>query len=61
MIADAKTSWALENKKLETDVPGDGDLFGRYIDHKPACPARGVYSLNPVKVKPTCTVTRHEL
>ena len=61
MIADAKTSWALENKKLETDVPGDADLFGRYIADKPACPAGGIYSLNPVREKPTCTMTRHGL
>ena len=63
MIEGAKASWALEHKKLETDVPGDQDLFGagRYVMQKPHCPANGLYSINPVAVKPTCTIPAHTL
>lgn len=57
----AKAIWALENKKKNADVPKDSDLFGKnaYIELKPACPAGGVYSLNRVADKPTCSVAGH--
>ena len=57
----AKATWALEQKKTNTDVPTDTDLFGAtsYIREKPGCPANGTYSLNQVDAKPTCTVTDH--
>ena len=53
----AKATWALEQKKVTTDVPGDTDLFGatQYIRDKPACPGGGAYALNDVGSKPTCT------
>jgi prepilin-type N-terminal cleavage/methylation domain-containing protein len=54
----AKQTWALETKKVNSDVPGDTDLFGAtlYIREKPPCPAAGVYALNVVSDKPTCTL-----
>jgi prepilin-type N-terminal cleavage/methylation domain-containing protein len=60
-IEGAKATWALENKKVNSDTPTDGDLFGAtlYIREKPACPASGTYSLLAVDTKPTCTVTEH--
>src|SRR5207245_7492504 len=53
----AKASWALEQKKNNTDTPVDSDLFGatQYIRDKPACPGGGTYALNQVDTKPTCT------
>ena len=59
----AKATWALENKKSNSDSPVDTDLFGsdKYIRDKPACPGGGTYSLEPVSDKPTCTVTGHTL
>lgn len=60
-IDGAKASWALENRQPPDAVPSDGDLFGdgRYIDHKPDCPARGDYSLNAVREKCTCSLAVH--
>src|SRR5829696_7704116 len=60
-IDGAKATWALEQHKTNTDVPGDGDLFGNtsYIREKPPCPANGTYALNQVDTKPTCTIPDH--
>lgn len=59
----AKANWALDMKKSDSDVPQDGDIFGKdkYIDPKPGCPAGGSYDLKAVSEKPTCTVTDHTL
>ncbi len=64
MIIDgAKSTWALENKKLESDVPKDADLFGgtRYVREKPACPMGGTYTVRSVGEKPTCSVSGHTI
>ncbi len=60
-IDGAKLQWALEHQQPPTAVPTDEDLFGEgaYIEHKPDCPASGVYSLNAVKEKCTCSVSTH--
>lgn len=60
-IDGAKASWALETRQPSDAVPTDADLFGdgKYIDHKPDCPARGDYSLNAVREKCTCSVSVH--
>jgi prepilin-type N-terminal cleavage/methylation domain-containing protein len=57
----AKATWALEQKKGNSDTPTDADLFGpaSYIREKPGCPANGTYSLNDVATKPACTVPDH--
>ena len=57
----AKLTWALEHQQPPTATPTDDDLFGEnaYIEHKPDCPARGVYSLNEVKQKCTCSAANH--
>ena len=60
-IDGAKLQWALEHQQPPTATPADEDLFGEdaYIEHKPECPASGVYSLNAVKEKCTCSVSTH--
>ena len=60
-IEGAKATWALENKKVGTDTPTDGDLFGStlYIREKPGCPASGTYTLGTVDAKPSCSVADH--
>ncbi len=60
-IDGAKATWAMDNKQSPDAVPADADLFGdgRYIDHKPDCPAGGAYSLNAVREKCTCNVPIH--
>ena len=62
-IEGAKVTWALENKKVNTDVPTDGDLYGAtlYIKDTPSCPASGTYAIGAVNVKATCTVPEHTL
>src|SRR5262245_31071045 len=60
-IDGAKVQWAADNRRPLTDVPTDPELFGKtaYIEHKPDCPAGGVYALNAVEEKCTCTVAKH--
>jgi prepilin-type N-terminal cleavage/methylation domain-containing protein len=60
-IEGAKATWALENKKIGTDTPTDGDLFGStlYIRQKPACPASGTYTIANVDTRPSCSVAEH--
>jgi prepilin-type N-terminal cleavage/methylation domain-containing protein len=60
-IEGAKATWALENKKVGTDTPTDGDLFGStlYIRVKPGCPGSGSYTIGNVDTKPACSVTEH--
>ena len=60
-IDGVKAQWALDHQQPPEAVPTDADLFGEgtYIDHKPGCPAGGVYSLNAVREKCTCSGPRH--
>jgi prepilin-type N-terminal cleavage/methylation domain-containing protein len=55
-IDGAKNTWALEQKKVNSDLPVDTDLFGTtlYIREKPVCPANGAYTLGVVSDKPLC-------
>jgi prepilin-type N-terminal cleavage/methylation domain-containing protein len=59
----AKNTWALENKKVNSDTPVDSDLFGSalYIREKPGCPANGTYTLGDVQTKPVCTIGGHTI
>jgi len=54
----AKASWALEQKKNNSDTPVDTDLFGAtsYIRDKPACPGGGTYSILAVDTKVLCSL-----
>src|SRR5580765_4350441 len=49
----AKTVWAQENRKGNSDIPVDSDLFGvnNYLRIKPSCPGDGIYSLNEIDIK----------
>jgi prepilin-type N-terminal cleavage/methylation domain-containing protein len=60
-IDGAKLQWAVEHQQPPAATPTDEDLFGEnaYIEHKPDCPARGVYSLKEVREKCTCSVLNH--
>jgi hypothetical protein len=62
-IDKAKTTWAQEKRKSNQDVPSDFDLFGPglYIETKPLCPAGGIYSINAVGSRQTCTIAGHTL
>ena len=56
-IEGAKASWALENKKVGTDVPGTTDLYGadKYIRDEPSCPASFSYTIGIVNTKAICS------
>ena len=62
-IEGAKATWALENHKTDSDLPGDNDLFGgnAYIRHKLACPDGGIYRIGPVGQKVLCSIPGHTL
>jgi len=60
-IDGAKLQWAVEHQQPVTAVPAEEALFGggAYIEHKPDCPAHGIYSVNEVEKKCTCSVSIH--
>src|SRR6266436_7080461 len=49
-INGAKATWALEQKKNNTDTPGTTDIYGAtsYIRDQPTCPGGGTYTLSQV-------------
>lgn len=57
-IAGAKKSLALEQKKDNGDLIEWNNLIGssNYIRLMPTCPARGIYSINPIGVLPACSL-----
>jgi hypothetical protein len=59
----AKHQWATQNKKEDTATPTaqelDAYLPKTFTTLK--CPAGGVYTINAVGEKPTCSIPRHEL
>ena len=58
-IDGAKATWALEQKKVNSNVPVATDLYGAdaYIRDEPACPGGGTYTPAAVSSKPTCTLS----
>jgi prepilin-type N-terminal cleavage/methylation domain-containing protein len=57
-IDGAKATWALEQKKTNSEVPGPTDLYGaaNYIRDQPYCPANGLYDPMRVDTKATCSL-----
>lgn len=62
-IDGAKATWALENKKTNTDIPAATDLYGAaaYIRDAPTCPRGGKYVIGSVEQKTSCTIPGHTL
>ena len=62
-IDGAKSTWAMENKKVNSDTPVATDLYGSsaYVRDEPTCPGGGTYALNDVQSKPTCSISGHTL
>jgi prepilin-type N-terminal cleavage/methylation domain-containing protein len=58
-IDGAKATWALESKKVNSDIPVTTDLYGAnaYIRDEPSCPGGGTYAPLAVSTKPTCTLS----
>ena len=53
-----KQQWAMENKQVDTAVPGPGDVQN-YIKNNifPSCPASGSYGVNAMNTDPTCSLS----
>jgi prepilin-type N-terminal cleavage/methylation domain-containing protein len=58
-IEGAKATWALENRKSNTDTPATTDLYGAnaYIRSEPTCPGGGTYTLGNVATRPVCSLS----
>ena len=61
-INGAKATWALEQKKTNSDTPVDTDLYGstQYIRVAPSCPGAGTYVIAAVSAVPTCSLSGTE-
>ena len=57
-INGAKATWALEQKKTNTDTPVASDLFGStaYIRVEPTCPGNGTYDFDTVANVTSCSL-----
>jgi hypothetical protein len=55
MIDGATDQWAIENAKVEGDVPRPSDV-NAYLRVVPTCPAGGIYTYNPVGSEPACSI-----
>jgi len=54
-IDTGKMQWAMDNKKVGTDVPVTTDLYPTYVKSKPVCPSGTAdYTINAVDVVPAC-------
>ena len=62
-IDGAKGTWAMENKKTNTDSPSTTEIYGSsaYIRDEPTCPGGGAYTLSAVQTKPSCSIAGHTL
>ena len=57
-IDGAKATWALEQKRVNSNIPVPTDLYGpdAYIRDEPGCPGGGTYAPLAVSSKPTCNL-----
>jgi prepilin-type N-terminal cleavage/methylation domain-containing protein len=61
-IDGAKATWAMEQKKANSDSPASTDLYGStlYLRDAPTCPANGTYTLGNVATLPACSLASTE-
>ena len=63
-IANAKATWAMEQKKNNNDTPNPSDIYGAtaYIRTEPKCPATDTsYDIKQVDQNATCVIAGHEV
>ena len=62
-IDGAKATWALENKKTNSDIPTTNELYGstNYIRDAPYCPQGGKYTLGRVDERVRCSIPGHTI
>jgi hypothetical protein len=56
----AKATWALENKKTNSDIPTTNELYG-VMNYAPVCPRGGIYTLGRVDERVRCSIPGHTL
>ena len=62
LLDGAKQQWALENQKTPDAVPQPQDLLPYLTNRQfPICPGGGRYTLNAVRIAPTCSIPGHVL
>jgi len=62
-IDGAKATWALENKKTNSDIPSATELYGatNYIQNVPECHAGGTYRIGRIDQRPRCSIPGHTI
>ena len=55
-IDGGKDQWAIENNKVDTDVPTSAHVSPYIKGGWPVCPAAGSYTLSTVLADPACSV-----
>ncbi len=55
-----KQQWGAEKKKDNNDVPAVSDVEP-YLKKMVGCPSGGIYSLNALGVRASCTIAGHTL
>jgi prepilin-type N-terminal cleavage/methylation domain-containing protein len=60
-IESAKEIWATETGQASTATPQQTDLVPGYMKGFPSCPQAGTYTIQPMNVRPTCTIAGHVL
>jgi len=55
-IDTAKVQWAMDQKKVGTDVPATTDLYPTYVKAAPSCPSGGTYTIGAVDTNPSCSI-----
>ncbi|MGD9874391.1 MAG: competence type IV pilus major pilin ComGC [Kiritimatiellia bacterium] len=59
LISSAKEQCALETGKTAGDPVTEAEIADFFRRGFPSCPAKGIYSVNPVGTDPACTVEGH--
>ncbi|MEA3489203.1 MAG: prepilin-type N-terminal cleavage/methylation domain-containing protein [Candidatus Omnitrophota bacterium] len=60
-IYGAKALWTMDNNARAWDEPGWSDLVPEYIEKRPYCPERGIYTIGNVRTDPVCSIPGHNL
>ena len=61
-IDGAKQQWALENRKVDTDVPTSDDVKNYLKNNNyPRCPGSGTLTVGAVNTDPSCSLSGHVL
>ena len=60
-IYGAKALWAMDNPLRQEEEPAWDELIPDYIEERPICPERGVYTIGTIREDPSCSISYHVL